>query len=285
MHFATEREGCAAAQPKYQGRAAVGPTDDGLVGTSALRDCRLAFRTSTRGASANRRVAQTRAVPRAMAAFFPAMLKKPRLGWIGKIRRDDGHRRAADKFNFAPKYFCAGAADQARGLSGKNFRAPKNFVRHPVSDSGKIPLQKQNRLEGRAPRSRQNGLQSLERKLLGEQIRGKYLPPVRRLRPLIKSNATKLPGIGKDERACFLKEHQVIVPRRLKICRLDAQFAGHAQMQAEPAAAGKLEQELFAVRTRCHQFGPSQGTAQLAGIGSLKNPGNLSRALAGTKLM
>jgi len=66
-------------------------------------------------------------------------------------------------------------------------------------------------------------------------------------------------GIAEDQAVPALPQNQMIVLERDHRRRLDAQFPGHAQMDAQPAAFGKAEEHLFAVRLGTQQRRAAQG--------------------------
>lgn len=63
------------------------------------------------------------------------------------------------------------------------------------------------------------------------------VPPRRRIGSMVKTNASELAGIAKDEAAFGLLENEVIMFSSAKVRLLDAHVSGHAQMQPEQIAS------------------------------------------------
>jgi hypothetical protein len=64
----------------------------------------------------------------------------------------------------------------------------------------------------------------------------------------------------------------VIVFAGREVGPVDAQFAGHAKMKAEPGATGEAEQHLFTVRLGGEQCGARETTLQLAEVRLMEEP-------------
>jgi hypothetical protein len=77
----------------------------------------------------------------------------------------------------------------------------------------------------------------------------------------VKQDAPELPGIAEDQTVPALPQNKVVMFKRDNSGRFDAQLPGHAQMNAQPAAFGKAEEHLFAVR-----FGTQQGRTAQRGL-------------------
>jgi hypothetical protein len=135
-----------------------------------------------------------------------------------------------------------------------NFRAPENFVRHPITNSGKSVLHEDDGFN----RCLAMSIQELIDEFLVELSRSNFgniaRPPAGRLLSLMEAHATKLTRIGENQRAFALIQDQVIVLVRVEIRRPEVNFAGHAEMKAEPVVAGKFKQ---------HSFPPRGGSQQL----------------------
>jgi len=63
----------------------------------------------------------------------------------------------------------------------------------------------------------------------------------------MKSNPAELSWVGKDQCPILLMKNEVVVLARLKPGFFDAQFTGHAQMQAEPDIIREAKQHLLAM--------------------------------------
>jgi len=72
----------------------------------------------------------------------------------------------------------------------------------------------------------------------------------------MKLDPAKLTRIGKDKRLMGLIENKMVMFRRPKVGRLDAQLAGHTQVKPEPIVAGKEKKHALAMR-----FGTQQSHA------------------------
>ena len=88
---------------------------------------------------------------------------------------------------------------------------------------------------------------------------------------MMETHATELTRVGEDQRAFALIQDQVIVFGRMKIRRREVDFAGHAEMKAEPVVAGKFKQHSFAARRRSQQFLADQLFAQSSRVGVAEN--------------
>ena len=73
-----------------------------------------------------------------------------------------------------------------------------------------------------------------------------------------KVNAAKLAGVVENQGAIFLVEDEVVVFGRGMIRGRDREFAGHAEVQAEPEIVGEAEEHLFAGGFGGDQFLPSE---------------------------
>lgn len=80
------------------------------------------------------------------------------------------------------------------------------------------------------------------------------LPPIGLIRTVVKTDTTKLPGVGEDQRTSALMQNQVVVFAWVKFLQFDVDFARHAEMNSQPVVARKSEQHSFAARCRYQQF-------------------------------
>jgi hypothetical protein len=119
---------------------------------------------------------------------------------------------------------------------------PQNFVRHPVADSRKPTLQKQNGLDRRFAMSIQELIDKLLIELRRGDLRRPPFPPIRSFSAMMKPDATELPRISEDKRAFGLIKHEVVMFVRLKIPGFDANPPGHAEMNPEPVMVRKCEE-------------------------------------------
>ncbi len=88
----------------------------------------------------------------------------------------------------------------------------------------------------------------------------------------MKTDATELPRVAKDERAFLLREDEVIMFLRAKSAGLEAELAAHAEMKAEPVVAGEDEEHLLAARFRAQKFVPNEKLLQLRDVAPAKDP-------------
>lgn len=96
-------------------------------------------------------------------------------------------------------------------------------------------------------------------------------PPGRHQSSVMEANPAKQAGIAKYEGPARLLQHQVVVLFRSKAGRFRSQFAGHAEMNSDPIAAGKFEEHLLAPRLRTQETPAGQLAHDLARIASAKN--------------
>jgi hypothetical protein len=76
------------------------------------------------------------------------------------------------------------------------------------------------------------------------------LPPIRPLGAMVKAHATKLTRVGEGQCTFTLIQNQMVVFAWPKILRFDADFACHAEMNAEPVVVGEFEEHAFPTRLR-----------------------------------
>src|SRR5260370_135654 len=90
--------------------------------------------------------------------------------------------------------------------------------------------------------------------LAGNDFGSAALPPNGFVRPMIKPDSAELARVGENKRASALKQNEMIVFGRSIISRLDPDFSGHAEMNAEPIILGKFEEHPFSARVRAEKF-------------------------------
>jgi hypothetical protein len=182
-----------------------------------------------------------------MTAALPAMMKQPRLWQVAIVFSDRAESGAADGLDFGVQPFDLGWLQFARGPAGMNFGLPENFVRHPVADARKAALHEEDGLDRRAAMTRQKLLQRRAGELPGEDLGGTVEPPRRLSFPAMKQDPAELARVAQDQAVPALPQNQMIVFERDRRGSLDPQLSRHAQMNAQPAALGKAEEQLFAV--------------------------------------
>jgi len=190
---------------------------------------------------------------RADAIAFPFLMNQPITRRIAEFRTDDPKRLGRDKARFAEKP----SAFRGRQAAGKpqwsDLRAPKNFVCHPVADPRETLLQKKNCFCW-CPRVVS---QECVKKFPIERCRCNVgcagAPPIRRKFAVMKSDATEKPRVAENERAFRLVENEMVVFLGSEPGQFDAQFSSHAEVNADPVAAGKFEKHLFSPRFRAEK--------------------------------
>jgi hypothetical protein len=90
-------------------------------------------------------------------------------------------------------------------------------------------------------------------KCVGSNIRSSGAPPGRRGLSVMKADTTEEPGIAENQGPLRLVQNQVIMVFRPKAVGFDAQLPGHAEMDPDPVAAGKLEEHLFSPGERAEK--------------------------------
>ena len=148
---------------------------------------------------------------------------------------------------------------------------PKDFIGHPVSQARKASLQKQRGFEGKSAMALKEARHPLGGKLFRGHSGRQVAPPGRWWAANVKSDAAKLPRVGKNQRALFEIKHQVIVLSRVEIRFFDAQFPRHSQMQAEPDLVGESKEHLFAVALGAEQNGLAEDFSESLRRGPPKN--------------
>src|SRR5258707_875947 len=88
---------------------------------------------------------------------------------------------------------------------------PKNFVRHPVSNTGKSGLEKKDRLDRRATVSPNEPPHSRLGELTGKNFWRARFPPAWRPGAVMEADPAELPRIAENKRPLLLMQDQVIV--------------------------------------------------------------------------
>ena len=87
----------------------------------------------------------------------------------------------------------------------------------------------------------------------------------------MKSDAAEQAGVAKNESAFRLMQDKVIVLVWSKSGRLDAQLAGHPQVNPDPISGGKFEKHLFSPRFGAQEAGTGEATDERGWIRAAKN--------------
>lgn len=75
---------------------------------------------------------------------------------------------------------------------------------------------------------------------------------------MMEPNASEETRVAENEGALRLVQDEVIVFLRLKAAGLDAEFAGHTEMDPNPITSGEFEQHLFSPRRGAQKFVASE---------------------------
>ena len=183
----------------------------------------------------------TRANPPAL----PFLMNEPTSRWIGEIFTECSQRFFDDEFRFEKKI---GPFQRRQVVSGRSWidsRSPKYLIRHPVADSRETVLHEQDGFDRCFRVSIQELIDEPPVKFRGADLGNVTPPPSGLILPLVKADATKLSGIGKDQRAYVLVQNEVIVLSGTKGRRFNPQFAAHAEMDSNPIPGGEFEQHLL----------------------------------------
>ena len=180
-------------------------------------------------------------MPRTDAGLLPLLMDQPVRRQIGEIGPDDAERFARDKPRFSEQSRPLRSGQCASRSRGRNLRAPKNFVRHPVPDSNEAALEQQNSFDRRTSVMIEERVQKIAIELIGRNIRSTCPPPGRLGHALMKSHPPKEPRIGENQRLLPLLQDEVIVFLRLESGRLRPQFAAHPEMDPNPIPGREFE--------------------------------------------
>ena len=129
--------------------------------------------------------------------------------------------------------------------AGRDPGAPKNFVRHPVSDTGKSALEKEDRLDRRAAVSPDELSHFCFGELAGMNFWRARFPPTWRVRAVMEADPAELPRVAENKRPLLLSQDEVIVLVGSKISRFHPELAAHSKMNPEPVIAGKHKEHLL----------------------------------------
>ncbi len=199
------------------------------------------------------------------------MLEEPRLWRVGEIVPDDLNGALGDEAGFLEGGFQLVLVDSPGSGARMNLGLPEDFVRHPIADSRKTILQQQHRFDRCAAMLLQKGFESIKCKARRGYAGWQLRPPDWLLKPVMKQDATEEARVAENERIRFLSKHNVIVFERSVGSVLGAQFAGHAEMQAEPAIGAKAKEHLFAVREGLGEDCPGQYFFDQLRVGAAKD--------------
>jgi hypothetical protein len=101
------------------------------------------------------------------------------------------------------------------------------------------------RLDRRPRVAIEERVEKLAIELIGTNIGSSRSPPIRLGTALVKSHASKEPGIAENQCLPRLLQDEVIVFFRAESSWLGPQFATHPEMDSDPIAGGKSKQHLL----------------------------------------
>lgn len=124
---------------------------------------------------------------------------------------------------------------------------PKNFIRHPVSQSGEAFLPEKKGLQGGPRVTLENALELLQVEISGQDGRWKLAPPIRRFGVMIKTDPSKKAGVMKNKGVPAGTQDQMVMGTGGVGGGLGGKFPGHAQVNSQPTAGPDSKKHLFAM--------------------------------------
>ena len=150
------------------------------------------------------------------SVILPLLMDQPTRRQIREIGPDDPERFARDKPRLSEQSRPLRSGQCAGRRRRRNLRAPKNFVRHPVSDSNEAALEQQNSFDRRACVPVEERVQKTAIELVGRNVRSTRAPPRWLGLAMMKSHAPKKPRVGENQGLQPLLQDKVIVFLRAK---------------------------------------------------------------------
>ena len=176
----------------------------------------------------------------------PALVEEPAFGRVAEVFADFFEGDAGDEADFFVEAGEFGGFERGGWFVRSEGGAPEDFVGHPIADSRKTFLVEERGFDGEAAVA----LQEIGHGGEGEGARGDgggdAGPPGGRFGALMNVDAAELARVVKDKGALFLVEDEVVVFFGRVRGDGDCEFAGHAEVEAEPEVAGETEEHLFA---------------------------------------
>jgi hypothetical protein len=184
----------------------------------------------------------------------PALVEEPVFWRVAEGFADFFEGDAGDEADFFVEAGEFGGFKRGGRFVRREGGAPEDFVGHPVADSGKTFLVEERGFEGEAAVA----LQEIGHGGAGEGARGDgggdAGPPGGRFGALMDMDAAELARVVEDEGAVFLVEDEVVVLGGRVRGGRDGEFAGHAEVKAEPEIFREAEEHLFAGRFGGDEF-------------------------------
>ena len=228
---------------------------------------RLAFRAPAGRSPANGGAGEIGAAARAASAGFPTVGKEPVFG-ISPVVVDDAHGGAADPTHSLPEALGLRGFERAGGCGRMEAGAPEDFVGHPVADAREVFLHEEHGFERGAAAAFEEAGEARERKFLGKNAWGERRPPGGWFGALVEAHAAEVAFVLEDEGMGGLVEDEMIVLARGVVRKeFTAEFAAHAEMNAQPEIVGELEEHLFAAGLGGEEFFAGELGAKSGGVG------------------
>jgi hypothetical protein len=133
-----------------------------------------------------------------------------------------------------------------RRSGGRDLRAPKNLVRHPVPDSNETALQEQDSLDRRPRMTIEERVHKRAIELVRRDVGPARAPPGRLGPALMKSHSSEQTRIAQNKGLPRLLQDKVIVFLWPEPCWLRPQFTAHAEVDPNPISPGEFEHHLLA---------------------------------------
>lgn len=172
-----------------------------------------------------------------------------------------------------PEPLDPGGIERAGRCGGMETGAPEDFVGHPVADPREVLLHEENRFEWGPAAAFEETREAFQRKFLGKNARREGGPPRGRRGSLVEADAAEVAFVLEDEGARVLPEDEVVVFAWIVVrLVLAAEFAAHAEVDAEPEVVGKLEKHLLAAGLGGEKFFPGEQGLNSSGISIAEDP-------------
>lgn len=183
---------------------------------------------------------------RTYAFALPFLVDQPIWRRIREIETDDPQGFARDKTCLSEQSRPLRARQCARRSRRRYFRAPKDLVRHPVPDSNKSSLQKQDGLDRRPCVTIEERVHKRAIEFVGRDVGPSGTPPGRLGPAMMKSHSPKQTRIAQNKGLPRLLQDEVVVFLRAEPGWLRAQFAAHPEVDPNPIPAREFEEHLLA---------------------------------------
>ena len=126
-----------------------------------------------------------------------------------------------------------------------DFGAPEDFVGHPVADAGEALLHEEDGFDRGAGAASQEFGDGGDGEGARRNWRGDRCPPGGRVGADVEEDAAEHAVVAEDEGRFAQGKDEVVVFSRGESGGLGGEFAGHAEVDAEPGVAAEAEEHLF----------------------------------------